>query len=73
MLKLIKFCSNLIYQLEQIVILPLVFKWFPPEKVAKTGDGLASALQVIALILRSGKKASTALNPFKLYPQNQDM
>ncbi len=37
--------------------------------VAKTGDGLASALQVLALILRSGKKASEVLNPFKLYPQ----
>ncbi|MGB6328126.1 MAG: phosphoglucosamine mutase [Halarcobacter sp.] len=37
--------------------------------VAKTGDGLASALQVLALILRTGKKASEALNPFELYPQ----
>lgn len=37
--------------------------------VAKTGDGLASALQVLALILRSGKKASQALNAFELYPQ----
>ncbi len=37
--------------------------------VAKTGDGLASALQVIALILRSGKNASEVLNPFSLYPQ----
>jgi phosphoglucosamine mutase len=37
--------------------------------VAKTGDGLASALQVLALILKSGKKASEVLNPFKLYPQ----
>ncbi|MDD3055801.1 MAG: phosphoglucosamine mutase [Aliarcobacter sp.] len=36
---------------------------------AKTGDGLASALQVLALILKSGKKASVALNPFDLYPQ----
>ena len=36
---------------------------------AKTGDGLASALQVLALILRSGKKASEILNPFELYPQ----
>ena len=36
---------------------------------AKTGDGLASALQVLALILRSGKKASEILNPFDLYPQ----
>ena len=37
--------------------------------VAKTGDGLASALQVIAMILTSGKKASEVLNPFELYPQ----
>ncbi len=37
--------------------------------VAKTGDGLASALQVLALILKSGKKASEVLNPFDLYPQ----
>lgn len=37
--------------------------------VAKTGDGLASALQVLALILRKKQKASVALNPFELYPQ----
>ena len=37
--------------------------------VAKTGDGLASALQVLALVLRTGKKASEVLNPFELYPQ----
>ena len=36
---------------------------------AKTGDGLASALQVLALIIKSKKKASVALNPFSLYPQ----
>jgi phosphoglucosamine mutase len=36
---------------------------------AKTGDGLASALQVLALIIKSGKKASQVLNPFELYPQ----
>ena len=36
---------------------------------AKTGDGLASALQVLALVLKSGKKASEVLNPFDLYPQ----
>jgi len=36
---------------------------------AKTGDGLLTALQTIALILRSGKKASEVLNPFSLYPQ----
>ncbi len=37
--------------------------------VAKTGDGLASALQVLALIIKSGKKASEVLNVFELYPQ----
>ena len=37
--------------------------------VAKTGDGLASALQVLSLILKSGEKASVALNPFELSPQ----
>ena len=37
--------------------------------VAKTGDGLASALQVLALILKSGKPASAVLNSFDLYPQ----
>jgi phosphoglucosamine mutase len=36
---------------------------------AKTGDGLVTALQTIALILKSGKKASEVLNPFELYPQ----
>ena len=37
--------------------------------VAKTGDGLASALQVLALMIKSGQKASEALNAFELYPQ----
>jgi len=37
--------------------------------ISKTGDGLASALQVIAMILSSEKKASEILNPFELYPQ----
>jgi phosphoglucosamine mutase len=37
--------------------------------VAKTGDGLASSLQVLAMILNSGKKASEVLNPFELSPQ----
>jgi phosphoglucosamine mutase len=40
--------------------------------VAKTGDGLASSLQVLALLLRDGKeckKASELLNPFELSPQ----
>ena len=36
---------------------------------AKTGDGLATALQVLAMIIRSGKRASQILNPFELYPQ----
>ncbi len=36
---------------------------------AKTGDGLVSALQTLALVLRSGKKASEVLRPFSLYPQ----
>jgi phosphoglucosamine mutase len=37
--------------------------------VAKTGDGLASALQVLALLITSKQKASKILNPFELYPQ----
>jgi phosphoglucosamine mutase len=36
---------------------------------AKTGDGLVSALQTMALVLRQGRPASEALNPFDLYPQ----
>ena len=36
---------------------------------AKTGDGLVSALQVLALIITKGMKASEVLRPFKLYPQ----
>ena len=36
---------------------------------AKTGDALAAALQVVALLLRKKKKASEVLNPFELYPQ----
>ncbi len=36
---------------------------------AKTGDALAAALQVVALILKKGTKASEVLNPFELYPQ----
>lgn len=36
---------------------------------AKTGDGLVSALQILALLLTSDEKASKALRPFKLYPQ----
>ena len=37
--------------------------------VAKTGDGLASALQVLALLIRQKQSASIALNPFELSPQ----
>ena len=36
---------------------------------AKTGDGLVSALQTIAYILKSKKQASKALDCFTLYPQ----
>lgn len=39
---------------------------------AKTGDGLASALQTIAYVLSTGKPASVSLNPFELYPQLQE-
>ncbi|WP_281951793.1 phosphoglucosamine mutase [Nitrosophilus kaiyonis] len=35
----------------------------------KTGDGLVSALQTLALMLKTNKKASEVLNPFELYPQ----
>jgi len=36
---------------------------------AKTGDGLVSALQTLALLLCKKQVASTALRPFELYPQ----
>ncbi len=36
---------------------------------AKTGDGLVSALQTLALILSKEKSASEVLRPFSLYPQ----
>jgi phosphoglucosamine mutase len=36
---------------------------------AKTGDGLVSALQALALLIETKEKASTALRPFPLYPQ----
>lgn len=39
---------------------------------AKTGDGLASALQTIAYVLASGRKASEALGLFEAYPQLQE-
>ncbi|PAF43726.1 phosphoglucosamine mutase [Helicobacter sp. 11S03491-1] len=35
---------------------------------AKTGDGLVSALQVMAVLMQSGKKSAEVLNPFELYP-----
>jgi len=38
---------------------------------AKTGDGILSGLQTLAYLLESGKKASEALNPFELYPQEK--
>lgn len=38
---------------------------------SKTGDGLLSALQTIALVIMSKKKASVCLNPFELDPQLQ--
>jgi phosphoglucosamine mutase len=36
---------------------------------AKTGDGLVSALQTLALLITTKQKASEVLRPFKLYPQ----
>jgi len=36
---------------------------------AKTGDGLVTALQVLALLIDKKGKASELLRPFKLYPQ----
>jgi len=36
---------------------------------AKTGDGLVSALQVLALVIDKKSKASEVLRPFPLYPQ----
>ena len=36
---------------------------------AKTGDGLVSALQTLALIINAKQNASEVLRPFKLYPQ----
>ncbi|QOY54611.1 phosphoglucosamine mutase [Candidatus Sulfurimonas marisnigri] len=36
---------------------------------AKTGDGLVSALQTLALLIKTNQKASEALRPFPLYPQ----
>jgi phosphoglucosamine mutase len=36
---------------------------------AKTGDGLVSALQVLALVISKKQPASKVLRPFSLYPQ----
>jgi phosphoglucosamine mutase len=36
---------------------------------AKTGDGIASALQALAYLVENGQKASEAFNPFETYPQ----
>lgn len=36
---------------------------------AKTGDGLVSALQTLALLIKTNQRASIALRPFELYPQ----
>lgn len=36
---------------------------------AKTGDGISSALQALAYLVETGKKASDAFDPYKSYPQ----
>jgi len=36
---------------------------------AKTGDGISSALQALAYLASSGKKASEAFSPYESYPQ----
>jgi len=36
---------------------------------AKTGDGISSALQALAFLVKSGKKASEVFNPYDSYPQ----
>jgi phosphoglucosamine mutase len=36
---------------------------------AKTGDGISSALQALAYLVTTGKKASEAFNPYASYPQ----
>jgi len=41
------------------------------HEFAKTGDGLVTALQVLALMKSSKRKASEVLRPFSLYPQLQ--
>ncbi|RDU62479.1 phosphoglucosamine mutase [Helicobacter didelphidarum] len=41
------------------------------SQFAKTGDGLVSALQVLALMVTSQKTSREILNPFELFPQKQ--
>jgi len=36
---------------------------------AKTGDGISSALQALAYLIETGKRASEAFNPYESYPQ----
>ncbi len=36
---------------------------------AKTGDGISSALQALAFLIKTGKKASEVFNPYASYPQ----
>ena len=36
---------------------------------AKTGDGVSSALQALAYLVMTGKKASEVFNPYESYPQ----
>ncbi len=36
---------------------------------AKTGDGISSALQALAYLIKTGKKASEVFNPYDSYPQ----
>ena len=36
---------------------------------AKTGDGISSALQALAFLIKTGKKASEVFNPYISYPQ----
>ena len=36
---------------------------------AKTGDGISSALQALAYLVSTGKKASEVFNPYDAYPQ----
>lgn len=36
---------------------------------SKTGDSLVASMQVLATLIKSGKKASEILEPFELYPQ----